>query len=152
MSGYRAIADVSKEQPKWVKRNADVLVQLLQSGESLVPSLSFFLRASIDATTVSDEPDEVSVVKRMLSEHLDMDPAVTLGVLCDQIVPPDEPLDEEEQAIRTRLRSLVLSFVTGEAKRAVDRHTSTPGSAAEDTLVTGLLRVRGATVIPCFAY
>ncbi|TFY56680.1 hypothetical protein EVJ58_g7487 [Rhodofomes roseus] len=116
--GYRAIADVSKEQPKWVKRNADVLVQLLQS----------------------DEPDEVSVVKRMLSEHLDMDPAVTLGVLCDQIVPPDEPLDEEEQAIRTRLRSLVLAFMTGEAKRAVERHTSTPGSAAEETLVSGLLR------------
>ncbi|KAH9932462.1 uncharacterized protein B0H18DRAFT_985633 [Fomitopsis serialis] len=118
MCGYRAIADVSKEQPKWVKRNADVLVQLLQS----------------------DEQDEVSVVKRMLSEHLDMDPAVTLGVLCDQIVPPDEPMDEEEQAIRTRLRSLVLSFMTGEAKRAVERHTSTPGSAAEETLVTGLLR------------
>ncbi|KAH9916838.1 uncharacterized protein B0H18DRAFT_1036990 [Fomitopsis serialis] len=118
MCGYRAIADVSKEQPKWVKRNADVLVQLLQS----------------------DEQDEVSVVKRMLSEHLDMDPAVTLGVLCDQIVPPDEPMDEEEQAIRTRLRSLVLSFMTGEAKRAVERHTSTPGSAAEETLVAGLLR------------
>ncbi|KZT71675.1 hypothetical protein DAEQUDRAFT_723739 [Daedalea quercina L-15889] len=116
--GYRAIADVSKEQPKWVKRNADVLVQLLQS----------------------DEPNEVSVVKRMLSEHLDMDPAVTLGVLCDQVVPPDEPMDEEDPATRTRLRSLVLPFMTGEAKRAIDRHTSTPGSLAEETLVAGLLR------------
>ena len=32
--GYRAITYVSKEQRKWVKRNADVLVQLLQSGKS----------------------------------------------------------------------------------------------------------------------
>lgn len=30
--GYRTISAVSKVQPKWVKRNADVLVQLLQSG------------------------------------------------------------------------------------------------------------------------
>lgn len=118
---------------------------------SAAQSLSSPSPARSDSSVLLDEPDEVSVVKRMLSEHLDMDPAVTLGVLCDQIVPPDEPLDEEEQAIRTRLRSLVISFVTGEAKRAVDRHTSTPGSAAEDTLVTGLLRVCGATILSCFS-
>ncbi len=34
IKGYAAIVDVSREQNKWVKRNADVLVQLLQSGES----------------------------------------------------------------------------------------------------------------------
>lgn len=34
IKGYAAIVDVSREQQKWVKRNADVLVQLLQSGES----------------------------------------------------------------------------------------------------------------------
>ncbi|KZT10939.1 uncharacterized protein LAESUDRAFT_721349 [Laetiporus sulphureus 93-53] len=119
ISGYAAIVDVSREQLKWVKRNADVLVQLLQS----------------------DEPDEVTYVKRALNQHLDMDPATTLGVLCDQIIPMDEPLDEEEQIIRSRLRSLVLSFMTGEAKRAIiDRHTSTPGSVAEETLVMGLLK------------
>ncbi|OBZ71046.1 Apoptosis inhibitor 5-B [Grifola frondosa] len=117
--GYAAIVDVSKEQQKWVKRNADVLVQLLQS----------------------DEPEEVVVVKKSLTTHLDMDPAVTLGVLCDQIVPPDEPMDEEEQAIRDRLRSLVFAYVTGEAKRAiVERHTSVPGSPAEEVLVSGLFK------------
>ena len=31
--GYRAITQVSRELKKLVKRNADVLVQLLQSGE-----------------------------------------------------------------------------------------------------------------------
>ena len=32
IDGYQAIVQMSKEQPKWVKRNADVLAQLLQSG------------------------------------------------------------------------------------------------------------------------
>ncbi|PCH35985.1 hypothetical protein WOLCODRAFT_108007 [Wolfiporia cocos MD-104 SS10] len=118
ITGYGAIVEVSKEQLKWVKRNADVLVQLLQS----------------------DEPEEVPVIKRALSQHLDMDPAVTLGVLCDQVVPSDEPMDEEEQAIRNRLRSLVLSFVTGEAKRSIVERHAVPGSQAEETLVGGMLK------------
>ncbi|KAI0358737.1 hypothetical protein OH77DRAFT_1494335 [Trametes cingulata] len=119
IKGYAAIVDVSREQQKWVKRNADVLVQLLQS----------------------DEPEEVTFVKRALTQHLDMDPAVTLGVICDQVVPPDEPLDEEEQAIRDRLRSLVLAFLSGEAKRSlVERHASSPGNAAEQILVSGLFK------------
>ncbi|KAL6303506.1 hypothetical protein BKA93DRAFT_734804 [Sparassis latifolia] len=119
IKGYAAIVDVSKEQNKWVKRNADVLIQLLQS----------------------DEPEEVTFVKRALTQHLDMDPVVTLGVICDQVVPPEEPLDEEEQGIRDRLRSLVLAFVTGEAKRAImERHTSTPGSPAEEMLVNGMFK------------
>jgi len=32
--GYSAVTQVSRERTNWVKRNADVLVQLLQSGES----------------------------------------------------------------------------------------------------------------------
>ncbi|KAH9949030.1 hypothetical protein B0H21DRAFT_689040 [Amylocystis lapponica] len=119
IKGYAAIVDVSKEQKKWVKRNADVLVQLLQS----------------------DEPDEVIFVKRALTQHLDMDPAVTLGVLCDQIVPSDELMDEEERAIRDRLRSLVLAFITDDAKRAiVERHTKSAGSPAEEVLTSGLFK------------
>ncbi|OJT02632.1 Apoptosis inhibitor 5-A [Trametes pubescens] len=119
IKGYAAIVDVSREQQKWVKRNADVLVQLLQS----------------------DEPEEVTFVKRALTQHLDMDPTITLGVICDQIVPPDEPLDEEEQAIRDRLRSLVLAFLAGEAKRSlVERHANIAGSPAEQVLVNSLFK------------
>lgn len=90
-----------------------------------------------------DEPDEVLVVKKALTEHLDMDPVVTLTVLCDQIVPMDDPMDEEEQSIRDRLRALVLAFISGEAKRGiVERHANVQGSPAEDVLVTSLLKVR----------
>ena len=89
-----------------------------------------------------DEPEEVTFVKRALTQHLDMDPVVTLGVICDQIIPPDEPLDEEETAIRDRLRSLVLSFLSGEAKRPlVERHANTVGSPAEQVLAGGLFKV-----------
>lgn len=74
-----------------------------------------------------------------------MDPAVTLGVICDQIVPPDEPLDEEELAIRERLGSLVLAFLAGEAKRPlVERHANVVGSPGERVLVPGLFKVRRA--------
>ncbi|KAI1794253.1 hypothetical protein LXA43DRAFT_167813 [Ganoderma leucocontextum] len=119
IKGYAAIADVSREQSKWVKRNADVLVQLLQS----------------------DEPEEVTFVKRALTQHLDMDPVVTLGVLCDQIVPSDETVDEEELAIRDRIRSLVLAFLAGEAKRPlIDRHANCLDSPAEEVLVSGLFK------------
>lgn len=34
MKGYDAISDVSAVETKWVKRNVDVLVQLLQTGAS----------------------------------------------------------------------------------------------------------------------
>ncbi|TFY71627.1 hypothetical protein EVG20_g1382 [Dentipellis fragilis] len=119
IDGYKAIVQMSKEQPKWVKRNTDVLVQLLQS----------------------DEPDEVTVVKKALAEHLDMDPKVTLGVLCDQIVSADEPVDEEDKAIRDRLRSLVIAFMCGEAKRAiVARHANQPGNPQETVLIEGLFK------------
>lgn len=35
IQGYKAVVQMSREQPGSVERNVDVLVQLLQSGESL---------------------------------------------------------------------------------------------------------------------
>ncbi|EDR11444.1 uncharacterized protein LACBIDRAFT_313616 [Laccaria bicolor S238N-H82] len=123
IKGYAAISRISDAQNKWIKRNADVLLQLLQS---------------VHSAGQIDEPDEVLVVKKALTEHLDMDPKVTLGVLCDQIVPPDEGVDEEEKQIRDRLRELVLSFLSGEAKRTVIRH-AVAGSPSEELLLSSLL-------------
>lgn len=89
-----------------------------------------------------DEPDEVTVVKKALAEHLDMDSKITLGVLCDQIVPIDEPVDPEDKATRDRLRTLVLAFIAGEAKRAiVERHASQAGSEQEQLIINGLFKV-----------
>jgi hypothetical protein len=69
-----------------------------------------------------------------------MDCCVTLGVLCDQVVPVDESADEEEQLLR---RSLVLSFISTEANRAiVDRHAKQPSSKVEEILAKALTAVR----------
>ena len=94
------------------------------------------------AYVTADEPDEVTVVKKALAEHLDMDPKVTLGVLCDQIVPGDEPMDPEDKTMRDRLRTIVLAFIAGEAKRAiVERHASQAGSEQERIIINGLFKV-----------
>ncbi|KAH9024734.1 hypothetical protein EDB85DRAFT_1986153 [Lactarius pseudohatsudake] len=62
---------MSEEHPRWLQRNVDVLVQLLQI----------------------DEPEEVAVIKMVLIQHLELNSKVSLGVLCDQIVPPDDLMD-----------------------------------------------------------
>ncbi|KAJ7782509.1 hypothetical protein DFH07DRAFT_790899 [Mycena maculata] len=116
--GYDAITAVSKVANKWVKRNTDVLLQLLQS----------------------DEPDEVVVVKQALIAHLNLQPRVTLGVLCDQIMPAvDATADPDEIYMRDRLRTLVLAFLTDEAKQVIVEQHAVPDSEAEAVLVEGLL-------------
>ncbi|KAJ4494450.1 hypothetical protein C8R41DRAFT_305982 [Lentinula lateritia] len=117
MAGYNALVQMSRLEKKWVKRNADVLVQLLQS----------------------DDPNEVAMVRKALVDHLQFDSRVTLGVLCDQVVPPDDLADPEELAMRNSLRTLVLSFVIGELKKGQLIRYMAPGSEAEDTLVNGLI-------------
>ncbi|KAF7376656.1 ArAE-2 domain-containing protein [Mycena sanguinolenta] len=116
--GYNAITAISKVANKWVKRNTDVLLQLLQS----------------------DEPDEVIVVKQALIEHLDLDPRVTLGVLCDQLLPAETSMvDPDELYMRDRLRTLVLAFLTGEAKEAILERHALPKSEGEGVLIEGIL-------------
>ncbi|KAF5337644.1 hypothetical protein D9758_013030 [Tetrapyrgos nigripes] len=115
MEGYKTLAILSKLEKKWVKRNADVLVQLLQT----------------------DDPNEVNVVKRALVEHLHLDPRITLGVLCDQLIPPEGGIDPDDT---TRLRKLVISFLTGEIKKGSLQRVISPDSEAESALVEGLIR------------
>jgi hypothetical protein len=78
-----------------------------------------------------------------------MDPGVTLGVLCDQIIPPEYTIDEEEQQIRDRLRSLVIAFLKDDAAEAIIRkYTKTPGTDTENVLVCQLLMVTRCTIPP----
>lgn len=87
-----------------------------------------------------DEEDEVKVVKKALIAHLDLDPKVTLGVLCDQLTPPEDNMEEDDAFLRDRLRSLVVYFLTDEAKRSIVRH-ATPKSEVEAVFINGLLTV-----------
>lgn len=96
----------------------------------------------------TEEVGEVAEVKKALVEHLEMDPKITLGVLCDQIVPWDEAADEEEISIRKRLRSLVLAFMAKEAKGAICERYANPGESGELVLYEGLFAVRRFLMIP----
>jgi hypothetical protein len=55
-------------------------------------------------------------VKNALIQHLELDSEVILGVLRNQIVPPDEPMEEEDRAIRERLRGLVVAFLAEDTR------------------------------------
>ncbi|KAH9010697.1 hypothetical protein EDB85DRAFT_1198159 [Lactarius pseudohatsudake] len=106
IEGYKAIVRMSEEQLRWLERNVDVLVQLLQS----------------------DEPEEVAVIKMVLIQHLELDSKVTLGVLCDQIVPPDDPMEDEDKTIRERPEALVVAFLTHDPGSLSSRSCRTKGA------------------------
>ncbi|KAF7293948.1 hypothetical protein MKEN_01458400 [Mycena kentingensis (nom. inval.)] len=116
-AGYAAITQISRAAQKWVRRNTDVLLQLLQS----------------------DEADEVVVVKQALLEHLELDAPVTLSVLCDQIMPPplDAP-DAEEVQMRERLKALVFKFLEEDLVRAIVGKRSGAEGALVDALVAAI--------------
>jgi len=82
------------------------------------------------------------VVKKALVEHLKIDPKATIGVLCDQLASQDDTHDDEEIFIRTRLRSLVLAFMTGEAKQSICGHHVSLDGIGEQMLYEGLFAVR----------
>lgn len=126
--------DTSRSNHKCIGQNADVLLQLLQTGVSE----SFELRHRLISV---ENQQEAQVVKKALQEHLDMDPQATLSVLCYQISPPDEPMETTEDNTRDRLRSLVLSFLSVEAKIALVERHALPGSEGEKILFEALLSV-----------
>lgn len=112
--GYHAITQLSRVHSKCIKRNADVLLQLLQSGE-----LAISLAGEWPSTNL-DEQDEVAVVKEALIEHLNLNPQITLGVLCDQISADGT---DDDDALRDKLRSLVIAFI-GSARATIRRHAA----------------------------
>ena len=64
VAGYRAIVELSREQPKWTKRNTDVLLQLLQS----------------------DDPVELGIITQALVDHVQIEAPAALAVLCDHCI------------------------------------------------------------------
>jgi hypothetical protein len=68
------------------------------------------------------------VVKTAIIQHLELDSKITLSIFCDQIVPPDEPMEDEVKVTRQRLRTLVVAFLAEEARRPL--LTKVKGTAA----------------------
>ena len=139
---------MSREQPGSVERNVDVLVQLLQSGEFLYGGEGrVLIRQHLCLPvppSLPDEPREVDVVKTALIQHLELDSKVTLGVLCDQIVPPDDPIEDEDKLIRERLRGLVIAFLAEDAREPLLSRLQNQGDSGveqEHALIDTLLKV-----------
>ena len=86
------------------------------------------------------------MVKTALIQHLEFDSKVTLGVLCDQIVPPDDPMEDEDRTIRERLCALVVAFLAEDARQPLLAQLQRQGRSAaeqEDALIDTLIKVRG---------
>ncbi|KAH9024840.1 hypothetical protein EDB84DRAFT_1505955 [Lactarius hengduanensis] len=64
-----------------------------------------------------DEPEEVVVIKVVLIQHLELNSKVTLGVLCDQIVPLEDPMEDEDKTIRELLEALVVAFLAQDTRK-----------------------------------
>jgi hypothetical protein len=92
----------------------------------------------------SDEPAEVAVVKTAIIQHLELDSKITLSVLCDQIVPPDEPIEGDDKVTRERLRTLVVAFLAEDARRPLLIKLQGQGDSCveqEQALIDTLLKV-----------
>jgi hypothetical protein len=73
-----------------------------------------------------------------------LDSKVTLSVLCDQVVPPDDPVEDEDKVIRERLRALVVVFLAEEARKPLLRQLQGQGDSGaeqEQALIDTLLKV-----------
>ena len=93
-------------------------------------------------------------MKAALIQHLELDSKVTLGVLCDQIVPPDDPMEDEDRAIRERLRGLVVAFLAEEAREPLLARLQSQGDSGaeqEQALIDTLLKVERRIFFPSFA-
>jgi len=115
--GYRAIGRFSEKDLSLVRRNTDVLVQLLQS----------------------DDPSELEIIKEVLAYHLHLDAAASLQVLCDSCSPSSSSA-AEDPADREQLRNLVLEFLTNSKNPVVRGRLRSLDEETERGFLVGLCR------------
>jgi hypothetical protein len=68
------------------------------------------------------------VVETAIFQHLELDSEITLSVLCDQIIPVDVPMEDEDKVTRERLRTLVVAFFPEDARRPLLIKSQGPSS------------------------
>jgi len=140
VEGYKAIVAVSKEDKGILKRNVDVLVQLLQCGEHVALSLK---RRKSFTHRETDDPEEIIHIRRGLEQHLGIDPNVTMSVLCDQL-----SWTEDEQGNREQLRTLVLEFLARSTRSLNIAITN----SSDRILVEGIVDVSSVPSVSPFAF
>lgn len=129
----------SKEDKGILKRNVDVLVQLLQCGEHG----SLYTVSGYSRIEETDDPEEITHIRQGLEQHLAIDLGVTTSVLCDQL-----SWTEDEQGNREQLRTLVLEFLAGsiEPLNAAMIHSS------DKILVEGIVSVSFLSYVSVFVF
>ncbi|KAH9025279.1 hypothetical protein EDB85DRAFT_2149870 [Lactarius pseudohatsudake] len=132
-SGYNAIVRMSEEQPRWLQRNMDVLVQLLQFGAfqpGLLLSLLYIFNVVVDGfPTFADEPEEVAVIKMVLIQHLELDSKT--------------PWIDEDKTIRERPEALVVLFLAQDTRKPLRTQLQGQRRGAaeqEDALIDTLIK------------
>jgi hypothetical protein len=88
----------------------------------------------------------VFYIRKGLDEHLDLEPTVTIGVLCDSVGPgpgveEQEQEQEQDEGSVERLRTLVLGFLSERMKKILLIMKDEAGSEPERILVEGVVRV-----------
>ncbi|KZO95683.1 hypothetical protein CALVIDRAFT_166305 [Calocera viscosa TUFC12733] len=89
IQGYRTIVELSKAVPSWTRRNADVLVQLLQS----------------------DSQTELRVIRDALVSHIRTDPVAAIEVITEHMARAGEVEDKSAQPLTGGMKRLVLDFL-----------------------------------------
>ena len=131
---------VSREDNGILKRNVDVLVQLLQCGEYISHSLEYH---KLFTHRDLDDPEEIIHIRRGLEQHLGIDPNVTMSVLCDQLA-----WTEDEQGNREQLRTLVLEFLAMSTRSLNDAIAN----SSDRILVEGIIDVSSVPSASPFAF
>jgi hypothetical protein len=54
---------------------------------------------------------------RLIVQHLELGSKITLSILCDQIIPADDPMEDEDKVIREQLPTLVVAFFLEDLRR-----------------------------------
>lgn len=131
---------VSKEDKGILKRNVDVLVQLLQCGEHRPPLQTAVRHSCVERT---DDPEEIIHIQEGLEQHLAIEPSVTMNVLCDQL-----SWTEDEQGNREQLRTLVLQFLA----RSIGPLNIAISRCSDRILVDGIVEVSfpPSVLVPTF--
>jgi hypothetical protein len=105
---------------------------------------SFFIPLPFFVLFSSDEPAEVAVVKTAIIQHLELDSKIAPSVLCDQVVPPDDPMEDKDKATWERPPTLVVAFFAEDARRHLLTKLQGQGDSCveqEQVLTDTLLKV-----------
>jgi hypothetical protein len=145
IAAYQTVPEFSKKKPSLVRRNVDILVQLLQNGWYHGPLIGLHLTDAL-----IEEPNELRKIKNALLQHYDTDPFATCQVLLDSCMSSPNAT-EDERAHRGHLRELVISFLLEQEtiRKTLLLHVLRSDHASEQ-VIDGLLKVIFAMAVPEF--